>query len=841
MEDQLQSQVPETIRDLRLAQIKIWMLTGDKIDTAHSIGLSCNLITPKMKTFIVSGENGDTVNTLIYEFEHYMNSKDEHHLKSFSLIKSSSIGSMQEKIVRNFNSNSILIRSVNDEDDEENKDEKGKNLKNSIDNFAIVIDSTAISKILADNNELNSFLTIALRAYAVICCRISPLQKSEIVRCVKNSSEEVVSLAIGDGGNDVSMILEANIGVGIHGEEGMRAVQASDFALGEFRFLRRLLLNQGRKNNIRISNMVLYFFYKNFIITIIHYYFAFYNNFSGQTIIDDWFIALYNMIFTALPLAVNAVFEFDLRPSDSIIIDKLLPFLYIQTRDSPKFTVWNFIKTIIRAICEGAIIFFLIINSQQLTILSKDDGYVPDLWYFSMNIYTTIIFVVSLRLLIYTRVITHILIGVMAITSWGAYFVGVMAANQLELFNSMGTTHVAFTSIVFYLNLVLVAGICYVIDFFFHSFSLNIVMGLCEKITHDFNLIKEITKNSMLLNFDANGNEYKKKETSKKKKSSEKVSKSSKSLKYEDFDENNMRTFEDLPFYIGELLDYYIEYEGELNNQYQFQENVDEKNNLSQKRKNHSSPKKVNKSLRGNQNNQGSSSQNIGNFGNNYTKKQSNLLNIMEEDKAYNQEQEGSEYSDKNKKGIIFPIKGDKKYFDSSNLQSQKKLIPVKMNEEKSNNNSPKKDLNIKEMIDNNINTEKNSNNHGKLSNVSNNVNKNFASPYSYEFDAYFNNQSKSLKKDEEDINLKQKSNVIKEEKEIDSEIKINNSNQKLNIKDEESQPIPQEKNNKVLIEKKLTSTGHELVNFDKLNENNDYIADGISSNVQMDDNLSLG
>ena len=164
------------------------------------------------------------------------------------------------------------------------------------------------------------FLTVAKDAISVICCRISPLQKSQIVKMIKNYEKNKITLSIGDGGNDVSMILEAHIGIGIYGEEGLRAVQSSDYAIGEFKILRRLLLFHGQVNLMRNSDMIIYFFYKNFVFTIVHFFYGFYNNFSGQTIIDDWFISCFNLVFTSIPLAVKGVLDLDLKPDDGILI-----------------------------------------------------------------------------------------------------------------------------------------------------------------------------------------------------------------------------------------------------------------------------------------------------------------------------------------------------------------------------------------------------------------------------------------------------------------------------------------------------------------------------------------
>jgi magnesium-transporting ATPase (P-type) len=169
VEDKLQDQVPETIRDLRLAKIKVWMLTGDKFNTAKNIGLSCNLISNDMKLFQIKGEDGETLEMFNSAYE-----KDKEKLK------------------------------INPK-------------------FGVIVDSIALKVILSGENTTKEFLTIAKDAESVICCRVSPLQKSEVVKAMKDFNKKCITLSIGDGGNDVSMINEAHIGIGIHGEEGMRA------------------------------------------------------------------------------------------------------------------------------------------------------------------------------------------------------------------------------------------------------------------------------------------------------------------------------------------------------------------------------------------------------------------------------------------------------------------------------------------------------------------------------------------------------------------------------------------------------------------------------------------
>lgn len=134
--------------------------------------------------------------------------------------------------------------------------------------MGLLVEAKALGIILENIAYKTTFLKISKTCEAVICCRVSPGQKAEVVKLIKSDDPEMITLAIGDGANDVSMIREAHIGVGLYGNEGMRAVQSSDFALGEFKFLWRLLLHHGRLCYLRYAEMTMYFFYKNVAMTI---------------------------------------------------------------------------------------------------------------------------------------------------------------------------------------------------------------------------------------------------------------------------------------------------------------------------------------------------------------------------------------------------------------------------------------------------------------------------------------------------------------------------------------------------------------------------------------------
>ena len=429
VEDKLQDKVPETIRDLRLAQIKVWMLTGDKMNTAYNIGLSCNLISKEMKIFNICGIEPK---------------KDELTL---------SIMNQRERA-------QVIL-------DFAKEFQKYKGGFDSLERpqYGILVDEKALLTIEEEDVEIkNIFLDIAKDAVAVICCRVSPLQKSQVVKMMKNYNPNSKTLAIGDGGNDVSMIMEAHIGVGIYGEEGLRAVQNSDYAIGEFRFLHELLFYHGRTNYIRNAQCILYFFYKNFVFTFLQFIYGFYCNFTGQTIIDDWFITLFNLLFTSLPLGARALLDHDIKPNDGEIVYLMLPFLYVDNRENPSFTVRKFFLTLLKGIIHSAINFFFVIYMLDDSVDS--DGHMGGLWFISVNLFSNILIIVSVELLILTKYHTWVNFLIMGVVTFVAYVIFIIVVHHLSLFNSYGTMNVAFSSGKTWLNMLLVGGTCGLIDYF---------------------------------------------------------------------------------------------------------------------------------------------------------------------------------------------------------------------------------------------------------------------------------------------------------------------------------------------------------------------------------------
>ena len=167
-----------------------------------------------------------------------------------------------------------------------------------------IIRGKELEKIFDDTELLNLFFELSINCLSVVCSRVSPKQKGQLVNLIKNT-EKAITLAIGDGANDVNMITTANIGIGIMGVEGLQAARASDYCISEFQFLKRLLFVHGRESYRKNSFIVCYNFYKNFLFVMPLFYVGFYSFFSGQTIYDPWLYQLYNLSFTVFSPSHN--------------------------------------------------------------------------------------------------------------------------------------------------------------------------------------------------------------------------------------------------------------------------------------------------------------------------------------------------------------------------------------------------------------------------------------------------------------------------------------------------------------------------------------------------------
>uniref|UniRef100_A0A8C3D3E6 Phospholipid-transporting ATPase n=1 Tax=Cairina moschata TaxID=8855 RepID=A0A8C3D3E6_CAIMO len=372
IEDRLQAGVPETIATLMKAEIKIWILTGDKQETAINIGYSCRLISQSMSLILVNEDSLDHRSTEA-KMEIYL---EKEELES----KSTENPERQELLYYKKATRASLTQHCTS---------LGESLGKEND-IALIIDGHTLKYALSFEIR-QSFLDLALSCKAVICCRVSPLQKSEIVDMVKKHVN-AITLAIGDGANDVGMIQTAHVGVGISGNEGMQATNCSDYAIAQFSYLEKLLLVHGAWSYNRVTKCILYCFYKNVVLYIIELWFAFVNGFSGQILFERWCIGLYNVIFTALPPFTLGIFE------RSCTQDSMLRFpqLYKTTQNADGFNTRVFWGHCINALVHSIILFWF-----PMKVLEHDavftNGQGIDYLFVGNIVYTYVVVTVCLK------------------------------------------------------------------------------------------------------------------------------------------------------------------------------------------------------------------------------------------------------------------------------------------------------------------------------------------------------------------------------------------------------------------------------------------------------------
>lgn len=301
IEDKLQDKVPETIQTLQDANIKIWVLTGDKQETAINIGMSCKLLSEDMNLLLINEDSKEDTR--------------ENFIEKFRAFKELNISPQDMQ------------------------------------NLALVIDGKSLGYALEPDLE-DYLMTLGKLCKAVICCRVSPLQKALVVKMCKRKTNDLC-LAIGDGANDVSMIQAAHVGVGITGLEGTQAARSADFAIGQFKHIQKLLLVHGSWSYQRISQAILYSFYKNIALYMTQFWYVFANCFSGQSIMESWIMTYYNVFFTVMPPLVLGIL-------DQFVNSKLLetyPKLYKCGQNSEFFNVKIFWGWIINGFYHSAITF----------------------------------------------------------------------------------------------------------------------------------------------------------------------------------------------------------------------------------------------------------------------------------------------------------------------------------------------------------------------------------------------------------------------------------------------------------------------------------------------------
>ena len=428
IEDKLQDFVPETIEKLLEANIHVWMLTGDKQETAINIAKSCRLHREGTELLIINAANADEAKAEVAE----------------------QLGELQKAGIVGKDNNITLVTD-------------GKSLQ-----------FTLLPEFRKD------FIDLCTSCRAVICCRVSPIQKAEMVELVKEHTK-AITLSIGDGANDVAMIQKAAVGVGISGNEGLQAANSADFAIAQFSFLSRLLFVHGAWNYSRISKVILYSFYKNITLYIIELWFAMYNYWSGQVIYERWTIGMYNVFFTSAPPVALGLFD----RSCSAETREMYPSLYHSTQNSELFNLREFWKWIGISLFHSVLLFWLPQMAMEFGLSwpsGVGDGYLV----LGNTVYTMVVITTCLKAGIEMDAWTWFSHA----SIWGSillwfFFLCVYSSVWPTLpfaSNMPGMASMIFSSLVFWLLLVLVPVVTLIADIAFKATKTTVFTTETDRI-----------------------------------------------------------------------------------------------------------------------------------------------------------------------------------------------------------------------------------------------------------------------------------------------------------------------------------------------------------------------
>ncbi|KAJ8735070.1 hypothetical protein PYW08_014320 [Mythimna loreyi] len=299
VEDRLADDVPRTLSMLRTAGIKIWMLTGDKLETALCIARSLQL-----------GGGGGW-----HTARDCRTRRDAH----------------------------ALLNALND----------------AHDNMDLIIEGETLEVCLQSYEE--EFVEVLCRCSGVVVARCSPTQKARVARLLR--ARKHVVAAVGDGGNDVAMIQEADIGVGIEGAEGRAASLAGDVSIRQFAFLARLLLVHGRRSAMRSAALSLFIVHRGLIVSTMQAVFSVVFYFSSVSLYPGFLMVGYGTVYTMLPV-FSLVLDKDIPSSTALRYPQLYKQLSKGRQLSYKsFYVWTGIS-----IYQGGVIMYgaLVLFEDQL-------------------------------------------------------------------------------------------------------------------------------------------------------------------------------------------------------------------------------------------------------------------------------------------------------------------------------------------------------------------------------------------------------------------------------------------------------------------------------------------
>ncbi|OAA53859.1 ATPase, P-type, phospholipid-translocating, flippase [Cordyceps fumosorosea ARSEF 2679] len=300
IEDKLQDGVPETIDKLTRANIKVWMLTGDKRETAINIAHSAHVCKPYSELYI---------------------------------LDANAAGALTDQLT-------MTLTDVS---------------RGMAPHTVLVVDGQTLTKIDADDELSILFYDLVIRVDSIICCRASPSQKAELVKAIRRYVPGSMTLAIGDGANDIGMIQASHVGIGISGREGLQAARISDYSIAQFRFLQKLLFVHGRWNYLRTGKYVLATFWKEIFFYLLQAHFQRFTGYTGTSLFQSTSIAMFNTLFTSLAVILPGIFERDLRAETLLAV----PELYTFGQRNKAFNYRLYIGWMLMGIASSFIVYYI--------------------------------------------------------------------------------------------------------------------------------------------------------------------------------------------------------------------------------------------------------------------------------------------------------------------------------------------------------------------------------------------------------------------------------------------------------------------------------------------------
>ncbi|OJJ40710.1 hypothetical protein ASPWEDRAFT_123924 [Aspergillus wentii DTO 134E9] len=358
IEDKLQKGVPEAIDKLRRANIKLWMLTGDKRETAINVGHSCRLVKDYSTLVVLDHETGDVEQSMV------------------KLTADISKGTVAHSVV--------------------------------------VVDGQTLTMIESDSTLRVRFFNLAILVDSVICCRASPKQKAFLVKSIRTQVKDSVTLAIGDGANDIAMIQEAHVGIGITGKEGLQAARISDYSIAQFRFLLKLLLVHGRWNYIRACKYTLGTFWKEMLFYLTQALYQRWNGYTGTSIYESWSLSMFNTLFTSLAVIFLGIFTKDLSASTLLAV----PELYTKGQRNDGFNIRLYLGWTFMATCEAMLVYFVMYSLYGTPLNNNSDN---DIFSLGLMCFTACVIVINTKLQfleVHNKTILSVIVFVISVGGW---------------------------------------------------------------------------------------------------------------------------------------------------------------------------------------------------------------------------------------------------------------------------------------------------------------------------------------------------------------------------------------------------------------------------------------